>query len=885
MAGGAGGTGVGLRTRLVILLLLAVLPAAVLATYGGVNARRLAVAEAEHEAARSAERLAEYTGDLVTQSRQVLSVVAAASVVRGVSPGDLSGFLADVRVHNPEFSSVLLGDPQGRVAAASAVLSGPVELGSRDYWGFVKKTHAFSLGSYSVGRATGEAILPVAEPVLAVDGTFLGAVVAGIRLEVLGRFAEVENLPDGASFCIVDRTGVVLSRYPNPEAWLGRKIDDAALGELMLAGEPGSSEVPGPDGVTRLYAYTPVDDTERSVFVSVGIPRTTAYAAASNIVLQFALGMLLVVVLVSLAAWLGADLLVLRPLRRLVTAANELGGGDLAARVGSAGARGEIGRLAQAFDRMAETVECRTAALLEAESRYRSLVESSPNGVVVHGGGRIIFANLAAARIVGAGGPDDLVGRSPLEFVHPASKDFALARIEEAFRTGEATPLAEETFLRLDGTTVEVEVVGIPMTFGVTAAMNTIIRDVSDRKRAERAAEESRERGESAQRLEAIGRLAGGIAHDFNNLLTAIVGHTALLQQGRDASSEDQEGLFEIQKSAERASALTRQLLAFSRRQTIQPRVFSLNEVTASMSGLLERLIGENIMLRFQHVPELWPIQADPGQIEQVIMNLAINARDAMPDGGGLTIETANVDLDETYVSSHLGSQPGPHVLLAVTDTGTGIDPEVFPHVFEPFFTTKTRDQGTGLGLSTVYGIVKQNGGSIWVYSEIGEGTTFKLYFPRAERPVDWLPEAASAELKPSVGGAETILVVEDETLVRALIVRILEGAGYVVLQEGSPVDALALFDEYGGFVHLLLTDVVLPGMSGRKLAETIAARQGVSPKVLFMSGYTQNAIVHNGRLDEGVDFLEKPFAPDGLLRMIREVLDRPQEGQLAMDV
>ncbi|MHB1414103.1 MAG: ATP-binding protein [Chloroflexota bacterium] len=867
------------------LLLLAVLPAVLLAAYAMVDARQSAVLDAQEKSAYAADSLGTYAERPITQARQVLSAVAVAPVVRHGNPEEISDFLADVHAENPEFSSLLVTGPEGRVIAGSVALTSLPDLSDRDYVRQVQETHAFSVGSYSVGRATGKPILTMGQPILAEDGSLLGVVVTGIELEVFGSFADSADLPDGASFSVVDRNGTVLTRHPDPQSWIGKTVEGSALGEPMLAGASGSSELSGPDGVTRLYSYAPVPGAEGAMFVAVGVPRSVAYASASTVVLQFAVGMAIVMLLVSLAAWLGADVLVLRPIRRLVTVALGLGSGDLSVRVGADGGSGEIGQLARAFDSMAETIEERTEALAEAESRYRSLVESSPNGVVVHSAGRILFANPAAARIVGAAGPDGLVGRSPLEFVHPDSKDSALSRIGEAFRTGEATPLAEETFLRLDGTTVEVEVVGIPMTFGATVAMNTLIRDVSARKRAELAAQEGRERGESSQRLEAIGRLAGGIAHDFNNLLTAIVGHTALLQQGRDASSEDQKSLLEIRKSAERASALTRQLLAFSRRQTMQPRIFSLNEVTTSMSGLLERLIGENVILRFQHDPELCPIQADPGQIEQVIMNLAINARDAMPDGGKLTIETANVDLDATYVSSHFGAQPGPHVLLAVTDTGTGIDPEILPHVFEPFFTTKTRDQGTGLGLSTVYGIVKQNEGSIWVYSEVGEGTTFKVYFPRADRPVDWAPEAPSAGLQPSVGGSETILVVEDEPLVRALVVRILEGGGYVVLQEGSPVDALALFDDHGGVVHLLLTDVVLPGMSGQTLAETVTARQGVSPKVLFMSGYTQNAIVHNGRLEAGVNFLEKPFTPDGLLRKIREVLDRPQEGQLEMDV
>ncbi|MBU2603377.1 MAG: PAS domain S-box protein [Actinobacteria bacterium] len=871
----------GLRVRLVVLVLIAALPAIGLATYAATEARQDAVLSAQHEATHTAESLGDNVDRYITQSRQVLSAVAAAPVVQHGSPEEISDFLADVHADNPEFSTLLVAGPDGRVIASATPLTGHPDLSDRGYWKQIQETHAFSVGSYSVGRVTGEPVLPMGQPILADDGSLRGVVVTGIKLEVLGTFTGSANLPAGADLHVVDRNGVMLMRYPDPGAWSGEGIEELALGELMLSGGRGSAEILGPDGVTRLYSYAPVPGPQRAVFVSVGIPRNVAYATVSKVVFQFSLGMAIVVLFVTLAAWLGAGALVLRPIRRLVTAAEGLGSGDLSIRVGAEGGSGEIGRLARVFDSMAETLERRTEALTGAEARYRTLVESSPTGIVVHLGGQVLFANEAAARIVGASVPADLVGLNAMEFVHPDYRDLAHSRIEEAFRTGEATELAEERFLRLDGSEVDVEVLGIPLVFGETTAMNTIIRDISDRKRAEKTLRESHERAEGAQRLEAVGRLAGGVAHDFNNLLTAIIGYADLGQEQSKGDPALREVFDEIGASADRAATLTRQLLAFSRRQPLQPRVVDLNVVTESISGLLRRLIGEDAELALRCEAGLWPVEVDPGQIEQLITNLVINARDAMPGGGKLTIETANVELGEAYASTHLGSEPGPHVMLAVSDTGTGIDPEILPHVFEPFFTTK----GTGLGLSTVYGIVKQSRGNIWVYSEAGRGTTFKVYFPRVDKVVDWLPEGRPASPEQIRGGEETILVVEDEEVVRALTVRILEAAGYTVLQEGDPREALKLYDEYGGVVHLLLTDVVLPGMSGRALADSITAKQGVPPHTLFMSGYTQNAIVHDGRLDPGVDFLEKPFTPDGLLRKVRAVLDRLAEGQLEMPV
>ncbi|MCZ7663585.1 MAG: ATP-binding protein [Thermoleophilia bacterium] len=294
------------------------------------------------------------------------------------------------------------------------------------------------------------------------------------------------------------------------------------------------------------------------------------------------------------------------------------------------------------------------------------------------------------------------------------------------------------------------------------------------------------------------------------------------------------------------------------------------------MTGLLEQLIGEDVHLAFRQSPDLWPVEADPGQIEQVIMNLAINARDAMPEGGKLTVETANVELNEDYVSTHLATEPGPYVMLAVSDTGCGMSRELLSHIFEPFFTTKDPGKGTGLGLSTVYGILKQSGGSIWVYSEPGKGTTFKVYLPRADKPVDWSPRSRATPDGASRDGDETILLVEDEPAVLRLAARVLASRGYVVFTAGSPEEAITLFREHPGRVHLLLTDVILPGMSGHALAEVLTGEQSQAPRVLYMSGYTRNAIVHEGRLDADIEFLEKPFTPEALARRVREVLDMP---------
>ncbi|MBC7293175.1 MAG: response regulator, partial [Thermoleophilia bacterium] len=426
-----------------------------------------------------------------------------------------------------------------------------------------------------------------------------------------------------------------------------------------------------------------------------------------------------------------------------------------------------------------------------------------------------------------------------------------------------------------DGETFPVEVTANFVDFEGQELNCAFARDISERKRTEEALRAAEEQLRQAQKMEAIGQLAGGIAHDFNNLLMAILGYADLVLGApeEELSPNLRDDVQEIKAAAERASALTRQILAFSRRQALQPEVLSLNTLLLDMERLLRRTLGEDIELITSLAPDLGLVEVDARQFEQVVMNLAVNARDAMPQGGRLTLETSNVELDETYSRTHPVVQPGSYVMLAVSDTGIGMDAEVREHIFEPFFTTKKAGEGTGLGLSTVYGIVKQSGGSIFVYSEPGKGATFKIYLPRVECLPQSEPNHAEEQIQMARGG-ETVLVVDDEEAVCQLVARVLERLGYEVLTARTGPEALALLADRKQRVDLLLTDVVLGGgMQANDLVrEARAARPNL--RVLFMSGYTRNAIVHAGRLDPGVNYLEKPFTPEILACRVREVLE-----------
>jgi PAS domain S-box-containing protein len=512
-------------------------------------------------------------------------------------------------------------------------------------------------------------------------------------------------------------------------------------------------------------------------------------------------------------------------------------------------------------------------ALKESEERFRQLYDEAPVGYhEVDSHGRITQVNRTELAMLGYT-VEEMIGQPLWRFLVEEEKDrqTIMAKLSGSIKPGRAF---ERTYKRKDGTTLPVLIEDrlLRNGEGQIIGIRATIQDITERKKAEEEKAALQEQLRQSQKMEAIGRLAGGIAHDFNNLLTAIKGYSQLslfeLKEGDPLKGN----IEEIQKASQKASDLTRQLLAFSRRQILEFKVLDLNTIVRDLDKMLHRMLGEDIELIYALDDHLGRVKGDPGQIEQVILNLAVNARDAMPSGGKLIIETANVELDDVYARSHIAVTPGRYVILSVTDTGVGMTPEVKERIFEPFFTTKEKGKGTGLGLSTAYGIVKQSGGNIWVYSEPGKGTTFKIYLPR----VDELPEEMR---KKEIGGeipfgSETILVVEDEEVVRKLAVKILEKQGYKVLEASNGVDASAICERRKEPIHLILTDVVMPGMNGHQLVEQF--RQVFQDfKVLYMSGYTDNTIVHHGVLKKGINYIQKPFTPDALARKVREVLDR----------
>jgi len=505
-------------------------------------------------------------------------------------------------------------------------------------------------------------------------------------------------------------------------------------------------------------------------------------------------------------------------------------------------------------------------SLRNSETRFKALHNASFGGIVIHDKGVILETNEGLSEMMGYS-KSELVGMDGLLLIAEKSRKKVMENIlsgyEAPYEAGGVKKNGEEFPIRLEAR-------NIPYKGKMVRTVE--FRDLTEQKENESEKEQLQAKLNQAQKMESIGRLAGGVAHDFNNMLSIILGNTEMVLEDLDPTNPSIPNLKEVQKAAQRSSNLTRQLLAFARKQTILPRVLNLNKTVEGMLKMLRRLIGEDIDLSWQPKTDLWSVKTDPSQIDQILANLSVNARDSIKDVGKVTIETGNVHFDDSYCHEHPGFKPGDYVVISVSDNGCGMDKETIDTIFEPFFTTKEFGEGTGLGLATVYGIAKQNNGFINVYSEIREGTTFRIYLPKHAGKEKG--EMHKKSDKTIIGGHETILVVEDEKAILRTTQIMLERLGYKVLAASSPKEAIQLNNKFSpGEIALLMTDVVMPGMNGRDLAQKLS-QSNPDLRCLFMSGYTANVIAHHGILDEGLNFISKPFSKQELSDALRETLD-----------
>jgi PAS domain S-box-containing protein len=580
--------------------------------------------------------------------------------------------------------------------------------------------------------------------------------------------------------------------------------------------------------------------------------------------------------LVAVIGVIGISIFITRSIHELASGVEELEQGKWGRplRVFS---RDELGKLTESFNKMSRTIMEQQGEVSKYTRQLQTLSENAPFGMVmIDKDGILKYVNPKFRELFGYDLNDVPNGKTWFRkaYPDPTYRHHVISIwIDdlEGFKSGEKRP---RTFTVTCKGGTEKIINFIPVQLETRENL-IACEDITELKRAEEEKAVLQEQLRHSQKMEAIGRLAGGIAHDFNNLLTVIKGYSQLSSFELKEGDPLRVNIDEIQNAAERAASLTRQLLAFSRRQVMEMKVLDLNTLLRDLEKMLRRVIGEDIEMVIQLAEDLGRVRADVGQIEQVIMNLAVNAKDAMPSGGKLTIETANVELDESYARNHIDVKHGHYVMFSVSDTGVGMSPEVRERIFEPFFTTKEQGKGTGLGLSTTYGIVKQSEGHIWVYSAQGKGTTFKIYLPRVNEPLEEIRKEVLKEELPR--GNETVLIVEDEEEVRKLAGKILEKQGYRILETFNGDDALVACERRKSPIHLMLADIVMPGMSGSELAKLL---KPLYPeiKILYMSGYTDNAIVRHGVLEKGVNYIQKPFTMEGLARKVREVLDKDSD-------
>ncbi|HEV7839666.1 MAG TPA: response regulator, partial [Gemmatimonadaceae bacterium] len=669
-------------------------------------------------------------------------------------------------------------------------------------------------------------------------------------------------VPADAIGTIVDRHGVVIFRSRNPEKWVGGNISDAPLFKISAGKQSGIAAVRDLDAGEVFSGFATTQHVPW--IVHVGSVQTLAFAKESadfwRAIWIGTLALLLAIVL----AWTQATRIIL-PIRTVARDAVLFAKGDLSHRSTTPPAGDEIGILSDTLNTMAEALEKREEALRRSEMRFRAIIENVDDIIVIlNRDGSRSYVSPAMTRILGYS-QEELLASTAQDSIHP--DDWPAVR--ELMASVKGTPgtvaSGQARYRHKDGSWrifdgAMINLTDIP---GVEGMVVTL-RDVT-----EHAGLESELR--QAQKMELVGQLAGGVAHDFNNLLTVITGRTEFLLEAENLAEDQETDLAEIRKAAGRATELTRQLLAFSRKQLLQPRVLDLNQTLAEVEPMLRRLIGEDIQIRIVAANGLGSITADPGQLQQILLNLALNARDAMPAGGVITFQTANQTIRGSVGLNSTQVPPGEYVVLQVADTGTGMDAATQSRIFEPFFTTKGQGKGTGLGLSTVYGIVKQSGASISVVSAPSEGTRFTVYFPRSDGYA--LAQSPEKDSGTPLSGTETILLVEDDRGVRNLVERVLNSRGYRVLSAEHGVDALQLASTQNGAIDLVLTDIVMPTMSGREMVDALRLRQpGV--RVIYMSGYTDDEILRRGLHDPTMSFIQKPFTAEHLATLVRKILD-----------
>lgn len=862
------------RAHLMMLLSAAIIPALIVILVAGFERERSALQLLQQNAEARVETVADEYTTTVAETRQMLSILTALPEVRSADPEPCQKLFERLLQRSPQFNSLQLSR-DGQIFASGSPLPGTVRVDDRKYYKDAVARRGFGVGEYIIGRTVVEPQLNFSYAVLDTNASVIGVVQAGYSLNYFAALIRGCKLPPDARALVTDHAGTIINVFPPDRELIGKK-DDPALFDQMTAPNGTFRYGAGTNRQFAAYRQLRLGDNPY-LYIRLAMPEAPMLAQVRAVLWENLLLLGLAAALAILAAKKLGNSAIVHPVQALVQAMQKFGAGDLTARVTLVRGGRELQELAHGFNRMADLIVTRESErekdkekLAYEEKRYRLLFNSTADSVFVHEVGPDLrpgnFVEVNDAACARLGYSREEFARMTPEAIDKPGHAFGPKLAQQLASTGVVS--WEGVHLARDGRSVPCEITARLFELdGRRMALSTA-HEIFERKLAEQ--EKSRLENElrHAQKMEAIGRLAGGVAHDFNNLLTAIMGNAELVLE-EPLEESVRSGVEEIRRVSIRAASLTRQLLTFSRKQVVSPAVVDLNAVISQSSDMITRLIGEHIELSFHPGPSLWRVLADPSQIDQVLVNLAVNSRDAMPRGGRLVVETRNVVVEPDGPVPFSGCTPGEWVSMSISDNGCGMTLETQQRIFEPFFTTKDKGKGTGLGLATVYGIVKHCGGGISVNSEVDIGTRFTLYFPR--NMTKTVEEQEGTAFLEKETGTESILLVEDEPAVREPVRRALEKHGYRVVTAADGFIALTLFDPQN--TDILLTDVLMPGMNGYDLYRAICTlKPGL--KVLYMSGHIDDEFVQSEVTAGKAHFIAKPFKTADLMRKLRYVLN-----------
>lgn len=877
-----------LRKHLFVLVFIIFLPVLTMLLITGFKQYRQALQDFENNTTRLIELFVKEQVNISARTHQLLTVLSHVPAVNGLDIPQCNKLLKNVHKENPQYSTIVVSNSEGLIDCCAIPLKKTINVSDRSWFKRIKNDRDFIIDNFLISRSAKKASLPFAYPIFDKAGNLKAAIGAAFNLEYYTELFEKIDIPADYDIMLADRKGVVLYQSFSKDQCLGKPLAECKGFDIPPSdSEKKVFEAADADGKNRLYKFNwlQVGQGNNEVCFLVGVSKQKMFSDVMGTLLTNLAILALVAICSLLIAWISGKKILLDPIYSLIQKTKDIKQGSWVMSQEVSSLPVELEMLSTAFDEMvidlSEKEKERDAALAEAkhellvrtqvqkelsesEEHLKVLFEQAADPIYVSEmDGHLINVNRAACRATGYS-EKELLQMNVIDLDANTSSQEDLNGFYATIMPGKQVPLTSVHRCK-DGSTFPVEITISRIEVPGGAIIMGIARDITERIQLEA-------RSQQTQRLESVGRLAGGIAHDLNNLLTPILGYGELVMDEGYIQESTKTKIQHITKAAMRARELVRQLLAFSRKQVLEYKALDINQVLEGFQSLIRRTIREDIEISISLTPDLRVVMADIGQLEQVIMNLCVNAADAMSEGGTLSIATSMEQLDEKYALAHQGVTAGEYVMMSFSDTGHGMDKETQAQIFEPFFSTKG-ELGTGLGLSTVYGIIKQHNGNIWVYSEIGIGTTFRIYLPALSEGDIRQEIHEPVPLKNGHQGSETILLVEDNEQVRDTVLETLKQQGYTVLQASGGEEALSKLSLTDQPVHLLLTDVVMPGMNGKELYN-ILSQEFSSLKVLYMSGYTDDIIVHHGVLDEGVHFIQKPFTIHAILNKVRETLE-----------